>query len=125
MSKVSEDSVVTTKQLLVPVSLIAFILALLFAFQTTQVMRDRDALHENKGQQDRPFAESQKLQSQLGALIMGTQKLSEQGNKNAKVIVDKLKEIGVIANQPQAPAGAATEGNPPVPTEAMPEAPAR
>jgi len=114
MVKNNDDSVVTVRQLLFPVSLMAFILMVLLAFQTSQILRDRDALHEARGQQDKPFAEAQKLQVQLAALVMGTQKLSEQGNKNVKPIAEKLKEMGVLAGPNPS---AASPENPPVPAE--------
>lgn len=109
----NDDSVVTIRQLLLPVSLLSFIVMILLAFQTSQILRDRDALHESKGRQEQPFQESQKLKTQLSALVIGTQKLADQGNKNVKPIVDKLIEAGVLApkNQPASPV------NPPVPAD--------
>lgn len=109
----NDDTIITIRQLLFPISLMSFILLILLSFQTAQILRDRDALHEAKGQQEQPFAEAQKLQTQLTALVLGTQKLADQGNKNAQPIVNKLKEMGVLAGSNQ------TTGadNPPVPAD--------
>ncbi len=108
----SSSSRLTATHLLIPISLLSFTVALLFAFQSGQILRDRDALHQAFGQQQAAFADSQKLQGQLNALVTGTQKLADQGNKHAKVVADRLKELGVIAapaQSSQAPVPAATE----------------
>ena len=98
----SNDFRLTLTHVLFPISLMAFTMMLLFAFQSTQVLRDRDVLHETKGSQEKAFEDSQRLQAQLNALLLGTQKLADEGDKNAKVIVDRLKEIGITINsQPQ------------------------
>lgn len=110
MSDMNSEKKVTVGQLLVPVSLLSFIIMILFAFQTTQILRDRDALHETKGQQEKPIQDSQKLQAQLSALVLGTQKLSDQGDKNAKQVIDRLKELGItVNNDKKVPAQAGAE----------------
>ena len=98
------------KNLLVPMSILAFTLALFFVFQMTQVMRDRSYLNQTMTQLDAPFAESQKLNAQFGGLVVGTKKLAEDGNASAKDLVNRLKQIGVLPDQ--APS---TESPAPVP----------
>jgi len=126
MPSANHDFRLTMTHLLFPISLLAFTLMLLFAFQTTQILRDRDVLHETKGGQEKAFEDSQRLQAQLNALLLGTQKLADQGDKNAKVIVDKLKELGITIGQPNqqgaqaapsAPVPAATEKTAPGPVK--------
>ncbi len=99
--------------LLVPVSVLAFTVALDFAYQTTLVMKDRDALNQAMTRLEAPFAESQKLNTQFGGLVVGTQKLAEDGNSDAKTIVENLIKIGVLPNPAEqaqkAPVPAANE----------------
>ncbi|NTU76788.1 MAG: hypothetical protein HGA90_03095 [Alphaproteobacteria bacterium] len=116
MTTAKHDNRVTVTHLLVPISLLAFIMTLLFAFQTTQILRERDGLNLAKGQQEKAFEDSQRLQTQLQALVVGTQKLAEGGNKNAQAIAARLKQLGVTVGDPNAPALSATPEAPaPVP----------
>ena len=111
---------ITIKQLLVPLAIISLTMTLLFAFQMTQITRDREALEKTLQQQEEPLAQSQKLNSQFGGLVVGTRQLAQEGNPSAKNLVEQLKQIGVIpAEQPQAaPAGFA-----PVPAAQAPSQP--
>ena len=86
---------ITAGQLLFPLSLVAFVLFLLLAFQTTQIVRDREALHQARLQQDKPLEEANKVQAQLEALALGTKKLAEKGDKDAQAIIDRMKQIGI------------------------------
>lgn len=108
MSESKNNCKFTMAQVLFPVSLLSFTLLLLFAFQTTQILRDRTSLREVVAQQDRPFEDSNKLLTQLQAIVAGTQKLSDGGNKSAKLVIDRLKTMGVLGEAPkeQAPTGA-------------------
>lgn len=90
----------TLAHLLLPISMITFTVMLLFAFQATQIMRDRNALQESKMQQQKAFEDSQRLQSQLNALLIGTKNLAQQGNPSAKVISDRLRQVGVFLDSP-------------------------
>jgi len=116
------DCQFTTTHILVPVSLMAFTMMLLFAFQGTQIMRDRDALHEAKGQQEKAFVDSQRVQEQVKALLVGTQQLAEKGNKNAQEISARLKQAGIIQTPAAAPAEKAAS---PAPVPAASETPER
>lgn len=91
---------ITMTHLLVPMAMMAFTLTLLFSFQMTQIMRDREALHMTIQQQDAPLQEAQKLNAQFGGLVVGTRKLADQGSKGAQALVEQLKQIGVIPQQP-------------------------
>lgn len=107
MTATHTDARLSLRHLLVPVTLLSLTMFAMIAFQTLQIMRDRDALNISKGQQEQAFQESQRLQGQLNALLGGTQKLAVEGNKNARDIVEKLKSIGV---QLAPPAGAPAPG---------------
>ncbi|MDD3183133.1 MAG: hypothetical protein PHD48_10080 [Alphaproteobacteria bacterium] len=91
---------VSMRQMLVPIVIMAFTMALFFAFQMTQVMTDRDSLNQAFGRQETSFTESQKLNTQFGGLVVGTQKLAQEGNKSAVELEKKLKLIGVIQSPP-------------------------
>jgi hypothetical protein len=119
---------VTAAQILLPVSLVAFVVFLFLAFQFTQVMRDRDAMHQALAQQDKPMEDVQKLQAQLNSLAIGTQKLADNGDKDAKAIIDRMNKLGISVNMPPAGTPDASSGAspvpPPTPTKAMmPKAP--
>ncbi len=101
------DNKVTPAHLLLPLSLLAFVVFVFLAFQTSQILRDRDAMHEARGRQDKPLEDAQRVQAQLDALALGTLKLSQQGNKDAKTIIDRMKQLGITVNA-NAPVGGAT-----------------
>ncbi len=96
MAASTNNNHVTMTQALVPLALMAFTMALLFAIQTKQIFRDRDALHEARGQQAKPYEEAQRLESQLRSLIAGTRRLADDGHDGAKAIVRELRKAGVI-----------------------------
>ncbi len=98
MTHASSDRL-SMRQILMPLVVMAFTMALFFAFQMTQVMRDRDNLNRNYGAQETAFTESQKLNSQFGGLVVGTQKLAKDGNQTAVELEKRLKQIGVIQSE--------------------------
>lgn len=95
MAHANADRVSNT-QILIPMTIVGFLLAFFFMFQMAQVMRDRDALHQTIGRQEAPYTESQKLNTQFGGLVVGTQKLAKEGNATALDLEKRLKQIGVI-----------------------------
>lgn len=107
---------INLRQLLIPISLSSLAVFLLIAHQSIQVIRDRGTLNDVKRNQEQAFQESQRLQAQLNALLVGTQQLADKGNKNAKVIADRLRSIGIQINtQQQTPAPASTVSPAPLP----------
>ncbi|MDX2027467.1 MAG: hypothetical protein SFW62_02395 [Alphaproteobacteria bacterium] len=100
------NSGLTVARILYPIALLALILFVAMAFQLGQVLRDRTALHEARAQQDQPFEDTQKVRTQLDALAVGTLKLAQAGNKNAKTIINQLKEMGITVRLPEAAANA-------------------
>jgi hypothetical protein len=105
------DFRLTLRQLMIPISLLSLTVFLFLSFQTMQVLRDRDALNVAKGQQEQPYQDSLKLKAQLNALLIGTQKLTDEGNKSTKVITDKLKNLGIEIKTPP-PLGAGVTAAP-------------
>jgi septal ring factor EnvC (AmiA/AmiB activator) len=74
-------------------------------FQLNQIFLDRDNLHKaqeqtvkNIAEADKVLAENQKVLDQLNGIAIGTQRLSEAGNANAKEIVAQLTKLGIKIN---------------------------
>jgi hypothetical protein len=93
---VTNTDKISSTQILVPMGVMALSLVMLFAFQTNQVLKERDTLQQNLTKLDAPLEQSQKLNAQFGGLVVGTQKLAGEGNAIAKDFVGRLKKIGVI-----------------------------
>jgi alkyl hydroperoxide reductase subunit AhpF len=77
--------------------------------------RESRRLQRAVGQQN-ALSAGQKLNAQFGGLVVGTQKLAQEGNKSAQTIVERLKQLGVIP--PEQPAAAS-----PAPVPAAREVP--
>ncbi|HBM90537.1 MAG TPA: hypothetical protein DD400_01470 [Rhodospirillaceae bacterium] len=119
MALISSNKITST-QLLIPMSLMVFTMVLLFAFQISQIMHDRDNLNQTLGHLDAPLAESEKINKQFGGLVQGTQKLAQEGNKTAKDFVGRLKKIGVIVDRPQGQVPRVDDVPPPPPSPVKP-----
>lgn len=111
----------TAGEVTLVISLIAFVLFLSLGFQTVQILRDRDSLHQFMSQQDKPLEDSRKVQAQVSALALGTKKLADGGDKNAAAIIERMQKLGITVGGP-APEGAAPAAAAPAP--AAPAAPA-
>lgn len=107
-------------------------------FQLSQILADGGNLrkmHEqakkNMEQVDKVLADNQKMLDQLNAIAIGTQRLADAGNNNAKEIVAQLTRLGIRINpnfkedQEKAAAAAAsgTAAVPPPPGSAPAAAP--
>ena len=77
--------------------LILTIVALLvwFAFQSVQLVLERNNLIELRASMEGPMQESQKMQSQLQALVTKTAELANQGNAGARAVVSELEKRGI------------------------------
>jgi hypothetical protein len=75
-----------------------------FAFQTLQLVVERNNLTALKANFDSAMQESQKMQSQLQSLVSKTAELAQQGNPAAKAAVEELEKRGIpikgAAHQP-------------------------
>jgi hypothetical protein len=65
-----------------------------FAFQTLQLVVDRNNLTALKANFESAMQESQKMQSQLQSLVSKTVELAQQGNPAAKAAVEELEKRG-------------------------------
>ncbi len=74
-----------------------------FAFQTLQLVVERNNLTALKANFDSAMQESQKMQSQLQSLVSKTAELAQQGNPAAKAAVEELEKRGIPIKGAAAP----------------------
>jgi hypothetical protein len=114
----NQNNSVSASEILIPVVLVGLVLFLSLGFQTMQVLRDRDALHQYMTQQDKPLEESRKVQAQVSALALGTKKLADGGDKNAAAIIERMQKLGITVGDQPAPGAAPADAA--APTAAPP-----
>jgi hypothetical protein len=73
-------------------------------YEVVRLTGQREDLQLMHASQDRALEEAKKVRAQLEALAGGTARLAEQGNPNARALVDKLKAQGIGLKAPAAPA---------------------
>ena len=78
-----------------PLLLTLVALLIWFGFQTFQLIVERNSLSSLKASFDSAVQESQKMQSQLQALINKTIELANEGNAAAKTAVMELDQKGI------------------------------
>ena len=81
-----------------PLLLLAVAIVGWFAFQTYNLATERSQLAGIKANQESQVAAAAKVRSALDTLAASTQRLANQGNANAQVIVDELRKRGVTIN---------------------------
>jgi hypothetical protein len=91
----------------VPMLLGALALACWFAFQTVQLVGERQQLTALRGVQDVQVDAATKLRASLDAMASATAKLADAGNVNAKLLVEELRKRGITINPNAAPAAPA------------------
>jgi hypothetical protein len=87
----------------IPLLLIAVALVIWTGFQTTQLLRERRYLKTVLTGQSPTVEQSQKLRAQLDSIAKGTLQLANQGNSNAKIIVEELRKRGITINPGDSP----------------------
>ena len=87
-----------------------WLLALVILTQAVQGVHElvrltgqREDLQLMHASQDRALEEAKKVRAQLEALAGGTARLADQGNPNARALVEKLKTQGIGLKAPAAP----------------------
>jgi hypothetical protein len=75
-----------------------------FLFQATQLLAERNTLQLSREAQQAQVQQSQRLRDSLDGLARDTARLAEQGNRNAKLVVDELRRRGVTINAEAPPA---------------------
>jgi hypothetical protein len=68
------------------------------AFQTVQLVGERQAISTAKQNQEQLMANSKKMRDQLDAIAAKTKRLAEQGNPNAQLVVQQLAKNGININ---------------------------
>lgn len=90
------------RSLFLPAVLFALAFTGWLAFQTMQLVGERQQLAAARTNLDPMELNATKLRTALDALATATAKLASDGNANARVIVEELRKRGVTIN----PAGA-------------------
>lgn len=83
---------------MLPMLLGLLALVLWFGFQTTQLIQERGAIDTRKANQEKIYANAQKMRAQLDAIAAGTSRLAQQGNTHAQQIVMALRARGISIN---------------------------
>jgi hypothetical protein len=87
----------------IPVLILTLSYAGWAGFQMAQLMQERDNLASLRVSQDKQVEDSKKLRESLDKLAKATLALSNQGNANARLIVDELRRRGVTINPDATP----------------------
>ncbi len=66
-----------------------------FAFQTVQLVLERNNLTALTANLETPMQESRKMQTQLQSLVTKIAELANQGNAGAKAVVEELERRGI------------------------------
>jgi hypothetical protein len=82
-----------------------------FAFQTVQLLIDRDNLTSMKRSQDAALQEAQKVQSQFKTLLTKTNELAEKGHAGARMVMESLQRQG-LGGPSETPPGKAPDSKP-------------
>ena len=69
-----------------------------FPFQAVQLFEERSALAGSHEAQEQQMQNSSKMRASLDAMARETARLAQQGNANARLLVDELKKRGVTLN---------------------------
>lgn len=86
-----------------PILLGLLTLVVWFAFQTSQLAKERENLTTLGANQEAIYTNAQKMRTQLDTLAASTAKLARQGNPNAQQVVEALKAKGITINPDAAP----------------------
>ena len=82
----------------VPLLILSTAFLTLLTFQTLQLYRDYGGLQELEDAQQQPLEEAQRLRTQLDGVAADTARLAEQGNANARRVIDELRKRGITVN---------------------------
>ena len=82
----------------IPLSLLVVTFLVMVAFQTTQLLRERDNLTQLMANLEVPLEQAQRVRQQLDAIARGTAQLAAAGNVNAQSILDQLQRQGITIN---------------------------
>lgn len=92
------------KSVFLPALIALLSLVVWFSFQAFQLYEERDALNSAHAAQEQQMAASTKLRASLETMANDTARLAQQGNANARLLVEELRKRGVTINPPDTPA---------------------
>lgn len=94
-----ENSVETAgRSSFLPILLLALVLLTQLIFQLVQLRSERNGLQELTANQQTPLEESQRMRAQLDGIAADTARLADQGNANAKAVIEELRRRGITIN---------------------------
>jgi len=79
----------------IPLLILSLAVALFLGFQVQQALTERANLQQAQAAQDKPLEQAREIQQKLDQLAVGTLRLAEAGNSNAKELVERMKQAGV------------------------------
>jgi hypothetical protein len=107
----TEQSAENARSPFIPLLLLASALVAMLGFQAYQLLDGRKNLQDLYSSQEEPYAEARRLRVQLDGIAGGTARLAEEGNANARRVVEELSKRGITV-KPTAASGQAEEGSP-------------
>lgn len=81
-----------------PVLIIIAGLLVWSTFQTVQLIKERQNVKTAHDNQEKVIVDAKKMRTQLDAIAASTQRLADQGNPNALLIVQQLAKNGININ---------------------------
>jgi cell division protein FtsB len=81
-----------------PLALLTVAVVAWFGYQTVQLVGERSAQKKTLQDQEQVVQNAGKMRAQLDALAAETQRLADQGNPNAKLLVEELRRRGITIN---------------------------
>jgi len=82
-------------------TLITIVFFLMLAFQSFQLIRDRTTLVAVLAQQEPGMQQSLKLRQQLNGVASGITKLADDGDADARAIIDDMRRQGIAVRNLQ------------------------
>ena len=91
----NEPNQKTYRSPFIPILLLALAIVCVLAFQSIQLVHEKENLANLRTAQDEPFAEAQRLRTQLDGIAGDTAALAQRGNENARRVVEELAKRGI------------------------------
>lgn len=81
-----------------PLLLLSLAIVSWFAFQSYQLLREREQLASVTVAQQTQVDAAAKVRAAVDALAASTQRLANEGNPNARVVIEELRKRGITVN---------------------------
>ena len=99
----STEKGTTKKGVFLPFLGLSIALLTLVFFQTSIFYMDREMIEAAKNNQHSAFEESKKARIQFESIVKGTARLAQDGNANAKIILNDLRKKGITIGKTENP----------------------